>query len=179
MLLSADPWEFGWTAVAAIATAVGSIAIIVGLGIAAAQLVRSANAARATARAAELAHVRALLRTWDGEPLEEARQAVSRHETGTQLLEAVNEYDATGDAQYFVLLRVPDFFEDLGSLVFNSEFVTSETVRHSLRPAIAYYWELFEPLTTEHRRAQVRRGEPPTIFEWFERLAKEGGTAQP
>ena len=73
MLAGADPWEFGWTAVAAIATAAGSIAVVVTLGFAARQL-------RRTAKIAESDYLTEFLSKWDDERLEESRYAVNQYE---------------------------------------------------------------------------------------------------
>ncbi len=166
MFASADPWEFGWTAVAAIATAVGSIAVFATLVFAARQLSR-------TAKTAESEHLADVLRKWDDERLEEARHAVNQYDGRDQLLQALVDGDAQSTKDYFVLLRVPNFFEDVGNLVFDQKVVRIESVRHGLRGSVRYYWQLFEPFAQRLQEEQRKRGEEATVFEAFRKLAEQ------
>jgi hypothetical protein len=58
-----------------------------------------------------------LSRRWDEPDMVEARKAVASYATSGDLRAAIDRFHRTNDDRYYVLMRVPNFLEDLAVLV--------------------------------------------------------------
>lgn len=155
-----------WTAVAAIGTLVGGMGVILGVPFAAYGIYLVSKAQGQRAKAAESQHLMDVLRKWDEETLEKARRKVREYQSGEDLLRILSELAEQGYPEdYFTLLRVANFFEDLGVLVFDMGVIRLDSIRNSLGSSIADYWGLYEPHTLSLRNAGHT-----TVYQWFEKL---------
>ena len=140
--------------------------VVAALGFAGWQLSR-------TARIAESEHLADVLKKWDEARIEEARLAANQYANKTLLLQALIDAEEHSTEEYFVLLRLPNFLEDVGNLVFDQRIVKVESVRHSLGSSIKYYWGLYEPFAQHLQEQQRERGDDATTFEAFKKLANQ------
>ena len=147
-----------------IATLVGAFltfgAILLGVCVASFQLGRQAEIA-------ESEHLMDTLRKWDDARLEESRLAVHQLEPG-RLATALMELGPR-DADYYTLMRVFGFFEDLGVLVCKLGVIKPESIAASLGSPIRYYWKMFRPFVCKARIEE----EHPTMYEWFKELKNQ------
>ncbi|MCH8994411.1 MAG: hypothetical protein IH959_05505 [Chloroflexi bacterium] len=160
---------FNWDALSAIATLAGSVAIGVGVVVGLIEFGFAARAQRDQAKAAESQHLMGVLSKWEDRPLEEARRMLRRYGDGHELKNALEKLEEAASDDYFTLGRVPDFFEDLGVLVFDLKVVKAKSVRNSLGSSIRHYWRYFEPYVETARVGQKQS----TMYEWFEKLSNE------
>ena len=109
-----------------------------------------------------------LSRRWDEELLRESRQVAEKYEDGTKLKEAVKELSEKNDKQYYVLLRLPDFFEELGLLV-NYECLSPQLAKDMFGTAIQYHYTRYKP-TIEFLREKYK---DETIYKFFKDLANK------
>ena len=109
-----------------------------------------------------------LSRRWDEELLRESRQAAEKYENGTKLKEAVKELSEKNDKQYYVLLRLPDFFEELGLLV-NYQCLFPQLAKDMFGTAIKYHYARYEPTVKLLRETYKDQ----TIYKFFEDLTKK------
>ena len=147
-----------------IATLVGAIltfgAILLGVCVAWFQLGRQAEIA-------ESEHLMDTLRKWDDARLEESRLAVHQFETGG-LTKVLLELEPR-NKDYYTLMRVFGFFEDLRVLVCKLGVIKPDSVKASLRRPIKYYWNMFQPFVCKARI----KDKHPTMYEWFEELKNQ------
>jgi len=109
-----------------------------------------------------------LARNWDEESLRESRQAVEKYEDGAKLKQALKELKENNDKQYYVLLRLSDFFEELELLV-NYECLSPQLAKDMFGTAIKYHYTRYEP-TIKFLRAKYKS---ETIYKFFEDLANK------
>jgi len=109
-----------------------------------------------------------LSRRWDEELLRESRQAVEEYKDGTKLKQALKELKDNNDKQYYVLLRLPDFFEELGLLV-NYECLSPQLTKDMFGTAIEYHYTRYKP-TIKFLRGKYK---DETIYKFFEDLANK------
>lgn len=115
------------------------------------------------------AHILAdLSRRWDEELLREPRQAVEKYKDGTKLEQAVKEFKENNDEQFYMLLRLPDFFEELGLLV-EYDCLNLQLAKDMFGTAIKYHYTGYKP-TIEFLRSEYK---DKTIYKFFEDLAKK------
>jgi len=117
-----------------------------------------------TARKAQL--LTDLSRRWDEELLVESRQAASDYAGGEELASALERHDQENTRDYYVLGRLPNFFEDLGILV-SEGAISPQMVAKSLGSSAKSYWRLYQPY------ASAVRGRQQTIYQWFEKLVEK------
>jgi len=147
-------------------TAGGTIVLAFGVLLAARQL-REARVARLTEAAAEIS------RRWDGQDLVEARDAIDSFSDAIELRDAVISGlrgGAVGDQRvtdYNVLLREPDFFDDLGAQELLGG-VTLQWVELTMKDIVLSRWDLWS-LTVEG----LKEIDGVSSYGNFERLAQK------
>jgi len=109
-----------------------------------------------------------LSRRWDEELLTESRQAVGKYKNGSELSQSLEELRNRSDEQYYVILRLPDFFEDLGLLV-NKKCLSLQLAKDMFGTAVKYHYNLYKD-TIENMRKIYK---DQTIYKFFEDLAEE------
>ena len=109
-----------------------------------------------------------LSRRWDEEPLVQSRRAVETYKDTSELWQALKNLKKKNHEQYYVLLKVANFYEDLALLI-NEKCLTAELVKNMLGDAIKHYYELYE-VTIKEMREKYKSSR---IYENFEDLAKK------
>ena len=107
-------------------------------------------------------------RRWDEELLRESRQAVEEYEDGTKLRQALEDLKKKNDKQYYVLLRLPDFFEELGLLV-NKKCLHPQLAKDMFGTAIKYYYDRYK-LTIKYLQEKYQ---DQTIYKFFSDLVTQ------
>lgn len=151
--------------VTAIATAVLALAAVIAL----LQLV-IARAQMREARSAKNLQTRSdLTRKWDAYSFRELRARFHTLAAGGSeaLRDKILELRDHRDPEYFELLKVPDFFEDIGIAVKNQE-IEFGVVRQSLGATVPHYWSLWFPFVIQIRG---QLGDPK-LYEHFQYLAE-------
>jgi hypothetical protein len=124
----------------AILTSVG--AIVAGVGVVFVwQSVRESERARFAQMATEFS------RRWGEEALVEVRRKTRDYSTVDQLAVAFKAYRDSNAAEYYLLLRELDFFEDLGAAE-RIKSVSPEFVDLTLGTTVVDRWEMWEPAIT-------------------------------
>jgi hypothetical protein len=107
-----------------------------------------------------------LSRRWDEPLLVEARELAAKH--GDQLREWIEYYwTPTVSPELFVLLRIPNFLEDLAVLE-DRGAISFRIVKESFGGAIVFTWNSLEPANPILSKEE---GYDP-VYSNFERLAK-------
>ncbi len=109
-----------------------------------------------------------LSRRWDEELLGESRQAVEKYKDGTKLKQALKELKENNNKQYYVLLRLPDFYEDLGLLVTN-KCLSPQLAKDMFGTVIKYHYARYKS-TIQFMRGKYK---DKTIYKFFEDLANK------
>lgn len=156
-------WTDTASAVAAVVAAVAALASLALLLLAAIYARRQLNEARRSRHAQLLMD---LSRRWDEDELNASRQKAVAHQTPAGLLQAVQTLEHDNSLDFYVLLRVPNFFEDVAALE-REAALSVELIRTQFKTVIKdtlYHWMP----TIRHFRQHWGDG----IYEGFETLAK-------
>ena len=143
-------WLMIWTGMYTAFTAFITLVLFIA-AIAAGHQLRSMEKARQgqrdqlleakTARKAQV--LTELSKRWDDPLISESRRRVSSFEGDPEgLSRRLQKLNDKNHREYYVLIRVANFFEDLAILV-EEEALTPELVTKSLGDPIKYYWKLF------------------------------------
>jgi hypothetical protein len=126
--------------VTALATAVGALGLLGGIGAAvfAARQVLEARRNREVLLAAEF------LRRWNDDGLVESRKLFEQFASEEELSNAFQHYVATHAAQRYVLLRELDFFEQLGALEYRGVF-DLELIKLLVGRILVERWRMWQP----------------------------------
>jgi len=116
-------------------------------------------------RARESEILMRITQRWDSEELIKARQFVARHKDN--LREAIEEYQKQNQEEYFLLTKVANYFEDIGSLVHRG-YLRKNLMMDLLGDSANYYYNLYESYIETTRQ----KGDPD-LYERFEQLAKK------
>ena len=151
-------WTMIWTAVYAAFTAFIAAALFFA-GVAAVSQIRSMERARQGQLLTELS------RRW--EELWECRQKANRFQGNpVGLHQALMKLERRNHRDYFALVRLPNFFEDLGILV-DEDIISAELVKNSRGGQIKYYWDLYQCYIRAQQKIRS------TTFENFGTLVDE------
>lgn len=145
--------------VAAISSAVVAVTAVIALFLAPQQI----RELRRNRRAQVLPALRS---QWDSVAMTEARQLVGSFDTREDLNLAVRTAERAGSEELYILMRVPNFWEDLGTLV-DVGAADYDTVRRIYGIDIGSDWEHWAPVIAFLRET---RGQP-SMYEAFEGLA--------
>lgn len=160
--------DSSWTDIAvAIGSLVAAGVLLVGLGLAAAQL-RSANKTR------NIEAITDRSRRWDEESLVEARLGIGKASDPRAKWEELLNLGLGESTEFFLFMRIPHFFEDLGTATLQAEALDRKLVFELFAPSIEHYWGWYEPFVDAYRKHMA----DARIFEWFERLAREATKAK-
>ena len=156
-------WE--WTNTAIAAASIATFAVVFGALLLAAVQLTSIKHNRAT----EI--LGGLLNRWNDERLEAARLKM-------RALDARATWDAIREAQeynrldYYILMRIPSFFEEIGIMCLIAKSVPPELVYEFFASAIVSFWGKYEPWIRDVRNDE----DDNRFFENFEKLAGEMNT---
>ncbi len=109
-----------------------------------------------------------LSRRWNEEKLTEARKAVRNYKNGSELKDAVQKLRESNHDEYYVLVRLPDFFEALGVLV-NTSCLSKQLTKDLFGTAIGYYHKLYVPAIKYLRK----KYNDENIYKWFDDLTEK------
>ncbi len=146
--MSDAPWLEIWTAVYAVAT-VGVLGALVFAGGTAWHQLR-------------VSVLSALVDRWDSDLLRDARRLVN--DASENLKQQLTQYEAENKAEYYTILALASFFEDLGILEKRST-LTIEEIADGFKASIKHYFGLFEDYINE---AQT---DDPSVLANFKELA--------
>jgi len=104
-----------------------------------------------------------LYKTWEGGPLFESRKLLKPIKTSQELKEKLEGYDETGTEQYFIAIRICNYFVHIGHLVINN-YIKVKDIEDILGGSIIRYYELFDDYIKEERKKD------PRVFENFQKL---------
>ena len=107
-----------------------------------------------------------LYQMWEDEPLMEARTLIKAIKLKEALKEKLEEWDKGEQKEFFIALRVCNFFEHIGHLVVK-KYLKGKDAEDLMGPSIIKYYEIFEDYIKEHRK------EDNHIYENFQRLKEE------
>ena len=107
-----------------------------------------------------------LYQMWDDEPLTEARRLIKAIKTKQALKEKLEEWDRGEQKEFFIALRVCNYFEHIGHLVVKN-YLKGKDAKDLMGPSIIKYYEIFEDYIKEHRK------EDNHIYGNFQRLKEE------
>ena len=152
-----------WTdIVSAIANLGSAVALVIALIIALTQ-VRAINKARQNDA------LTGWSRRWVEEPLEQARLAVQKIGDARQMWNQLAPIAPGQSEEWFLFMRIPTFFEELGSSTLHGKVLKVELVYELFGTPIEHYWGSYGAFIQEYRNKM----EDERLFEWFERLATE------
>ena len=155
-----DTWLIIWTAVYAAFTVFVTMVLFAAALAAVHQLVEAQ-----TARKVQI--LTDLSRRWDDLVLSESRRKVNTFIGDPERLSrTLKRLDKKNRADYYVIIRVANFFEDLAILV-GEDALSLELVKNSLGGPIRHYWSLFRCYIL------AAQEESPADFEHFARLARD------
>lgn len=157
--------EPSWThIVSAVSTGVTGLIVAVALGIAIWQVVEARQGRRAEA-------LFELSRRWDEPLLAEGRQAAAIYTTPDALRVGIEKARSNPEGdEYYMLVRVPNFFEDLAVMV-EDGLASFEDVKRTLGSQVVGKWLHWQPSVAFMRETSGR----PTVYEHFEALARRMG----
>ena len=126
------------------------------------------------ARTARLAEAfTAASQRWNDVPMRRARRTIrTAHDRGgaEQVRDDMEVLRIQRDPQYFALLMVMDYFEDLAiSLNYNS--ISFDMVDSSLGTEVCQYWTIFEPFVSAMRKTPRDPDYDPVYYAAWEALA--------
>jgi hypothetical protein len=104
-----------------------------------------------------------LMQTWRSDSFVEARRIVNQY--AENLGEAIEKYDKENEPEYYTLIKVANFFEDLGTLVRRGE-LTKQEIRDYFSESIEHYYHLYSKYIERHRQDILN------LYKGFENLAK-------
>jgi len=107
-----------------------------------------------------------LSRRWDEQDVVESRKRASYYADGQALLKAFQEVFENHPDDYYILIRVPNFFENLEVLV-EEGAISLDVVEKLLGSPAVYWWKRWEASVKYLREAH----DQPTAYEKFEDLA--------
>jgi hypothetical protein len=120
--------------------------------------------ARLTEAAAEIS------RRWDGDDLIAARGAIDKYASDIALRDAVfRAMDGDPEVDLGLLLREPDFFDDLGTQEVLGG-LTLQWIEFTMKDIVASRWDLWSLTVDAFRDAEP--SDPP-VYGNFEQLAKK------
>lgn len=152
-----------WTDVA---TAIGALttAAVVALGLIFAFFqVKSADKAR------DIEALTSRSERWEDASLVEARQAVSNIGDARELWNHLNALEPGKSGEWFLFMRIPHFFEDMGIACLQANALSKDLVYELFAPPIELYWGWYRTFMEEYRK----KLEDQRLFEWFETVALE------
>lgn len=156
---NSSPNHLAWTDPVAALAAVGSLIVVVLAAFYARDQLREIRRTRYAEAMFILSH------RWDA--LTDSRQALTAYrEREHELVAALTRAIALNTREYFVLVRVPNFFEDLAIQV-EARSIPFDMVSDSFGDAIDRYWTIWK-----HAVHLLREEAAPTHVN-FERLAKK------
>ena len=163
-------WALTWNTVLAIATAIMALAIVIMAIFAMVQLWNFMKASHSTI-------LMQLDKTWASKDYIDSRRMINRccrgstpEEAPQKLKESMISFDKTDAEEYFIILRVADFFENLGFLT-SKGYLNRNDALGLLGSATKNYWYLFSAWTNYER--YERCNPHPNEWEYFEKLALE------
>ncbi len=152
-----------WTDYAtATASVVATATILVGLVFAYFQL-RLVNKGR------EIEAITDRSRRWEEDSMIEARLAVSKIGDPRKIWETLRELEPGATEEWYLYMRIPHFFEDVGVATLNVKALKIDLVYNLFEAPIEKYWGYYETFVKEHQKRQ----KDESLLEWFEKLALE------
>lgn len=156
-------WE--WTNTAIAAASISTFAVLALALLLAFLQVTAIRLNRATEILGE--HVK----RWDDARLTEARLKIKPLGTRSTW-DAILNARKNNQEDYYIFLRIPAFFEEIGIMCLVAESVPSKLVYEFFASAIASFWHKYEPWIRDYRNQQNDN----RFFENFEKLAREMDT---
>jgi hypothetical protein len=161
LLFSADPQVVN--AWASVISAVAAFLTLIVISIAAAVAWKQVQEAKSSRHAALMAD---MSKRWDEEPLAESRRQMNAF-SPDQLRTRVAYLATTNDKELDVLIRSPNFFEDL-AVLHDAGAITFEMIRKSLGGTLVSQWDHWYP-AIDHLRGDQKYD---LVYENFEALAE-------
>jgi len=160
-----------WTTVLAISTSVMALAI----GITAAFAIGQWLHFKKSRYSALLMQI---IEMWNSTDYIRARNMISQHacgktaeETADKFKESMISLDNNNAEEYLVMVKVANFFENLGFLTCKKDYLTREDAIELFGGAARHYWNMFSALAKYDRsEREVKR---PDVWIYFEKLALE------
>jgi len=154
-------WNWNPDSFSAVATLVTVLVVVVAGYIARSQL-------RQLVKANKFAVVERLFERFDAPTMRRARRIVNRNEANlTELLKKWDEEDA---AEYYTVVCVANFFEDLAILE-NEGHLTLADIEPRFASPLKWYYKLFAGYIRNEQAGD------PDIYKWFRTLAEKFRTA--
>ena len=155
--------DLRWTDIAtAIGSLVGATTILLGLMLALFQL-RSVNRTR------EIDALTDRSTRWEDASMVESRLAVSKIGDSEKLWKYLNALEPGKSEEWYLYMRIPHFFEDVGVATLKVKVLKEELVYDLFAAPIETYWGYYQMFVEEFRKVQ----EDERLLEWFEKLARE------
>jgi hypothetical protein len=123
--------DLTWERIGNLASAIEAAVVVVGVFIGVRQLTITARAERQEAHTVESQHMLEVMRKWDEPAMLEAR-AQFRSLTGEA--DALSRLQIAGDKEFYSVIGIAGFFEDLGFLALQHESISVASVEALLNP---------------------------------------------
>lgn len=163
-------WTLTWNTVLAISTALMVLAIAITAGYAIVQL-RHIKKTRCSDLLMRLDEI------WDSKDYIHSRWMINKYGYGTtleeasqNLKEAMMSFDEVNAEEYFIIVRVANFFENLGLLTHN-DYLTRKEALGLFGSAARRYWRLFSDFA--YYRRQYSTPKQSDAWVYFESLSME------
>ncbi len=159
-------WTLFWNTVLAISTALMALAIGITAGFAIVQLwnIKKARFSDLSMR---------LNQIWDSNDYICSRSMINQHASGSTLEEAsqnlkesLMSLSKTNAKEYFIMIRIANFFENLGVIV-SKDYLNHEEALEFFGSAARRYWKLFSEYARYRRNSVPKQ---PTAWIYFESL---------
>lgn len=161
-------WMLTWTTVLAISTGLMAFAIIVTAVYAVIQLIDIRRT-----RCSNL--LMQIYQTWDSDEYIKSRTMINQHccaenlhESPKKLKEAMKAYEDKDAEEYYIMLRVANFFENLGFLGYK-KYLNKNDAIDLFGDTAENYWNLFSAMAKYDKCEREDR--QPEAWVYFEELA--------
>lgn len=101
---------------------------------------------------------------WESAEYTKARRAVVDHEN--ILAQRMKEYEKKNSEEHFLLVKVSNYFEDVGILV-DKRYLSRKIIMELMGTSVKYYYKLYKDYIIQLRN----EGKEPDFYKYFERLA--------
>jgi hypothetical protein len=164
-------WILTWTTVLAISTSVMALAIVITAIFALVQWLHYKKARYS-------ALLMQIIEMWNSTDYVVARNMIARHACGENEEDIANNFresmlalDNGNSQDYLIMIKVANFFENLGFLTCKKDYLTPEDALDLFGGAARYYWGIFRALAIYDRTE--RKPKRTDVWIYFEKLASE------
>ena len=148
---------------------VAAIGIVVTAGLVVLGLILAFFQIRALDKSRDIEALTSRSLKWEEPPLAKARLTVTQIGDARELWNHLNALEPGLSEEWYLFMRIPHFFEDMGIACLQAHAVDKKIVYEMFAPPIEHYWGVYRTFMEEYRK----KLDDQRLFEWFEKLATE------